>query len=136
MHIKPQQQLQQKLQHCRTAAFTARPPQQSRSRRRVARCSCSILPDQQLQQVLQPACSSSSTTTTSGSSHVAPSLLQLPHATRRDAVLVPVLGGLALQLFGYVQPQPAAASKLGAVADSAWEAMGGGPADLTFPDSW
>jgi hypothetical protein len=51
-------------------------------------------------------------------------------------MLVPVLGGLALQFGSFLQPQAAGASKLGAAADSAWEAMGGGPADLTFPDNW
>lgn len=52
-------------------------------------------------------------------------------------MVAPVLGSLALQFVSCMtHPEPAAASKLGAAADSAWEAMGGGPADLTFPDSW
>lgn len=31
-------------------------------------------------------------------------------------------------------PHPAHATKLGAGVDKAWEAMGGGPADLVFPE--
>jgi hypothetical protein len=65
-----------------------------------------------------------------------PAWQELSEVSRREAVVLPVLGGLALQLVSYMQPQRAAASKLGAAADSAWEAMGGGPADLTFPESW
>ena len=41
----------------------------------------------------------------------------------------------ALALGGGVA-QPAAASKLGAGADSAWEAIGGGPPDLIFPEQF
>ncbi|MEW5319254.1 MAG: hypothetical protein WDW38_010417 [Sanguina aurantia] len=35
-----------------------------------------------------------------------------------------------------VSPSPACASRLPAFADRAWEALGGGPADLFFPDSF
>jgi hypothetical protein len=57
--------------------------------------------------------------------------------SRREAVVAPAASLLLLQLAASLaQTPPAAASKLGAAADSAWEAMGGGPADLTFPESW
>jgi hypothetical protein len=45
-----------------------------------------------------------------------------------------VLAQLPLLLAAPVQP--AAASKLGGLVDSVWEDLGGGPADLTFPESW
>jgi hypothetical protein len=108
-------------------------------------CSCSILPSQQLQEALQTPKSSHSSSHSDLNSITQPataagqSAAQCQHTvqvTRRDAVVVPALAGLTLQLVNLVQPQPAAASKLGAAADSAWEAMGGGPADLTFPESW
>lgn len=59
--------------------------------------------------------------------------------TRRGILAaVPALGYLLLSLnsLQLAQPPPAAASKLGPTADSAWEALGGGPADLTFPENW
>lgn len=128
------------------AAFTAHSA--SRSRRISVRCSCSILPEQQLQEALKP-CISKSSSTSSVSAQAQPlsqpkqrlqesssAWQELSQVSRREAVLLPVLGGLALQLVSYMQPQQAAASKLGAAADSAWEALGGGPADLTFPESW
>eukprot|EP00879_Flechtneria_rotunda_P027139 GHRR01029013.1.p1 GENE.GHRR01029013.1~~GHRR01029013.1.p1 ORF type:complete len:201 (+),score=50.99 GHRR01029013.1:143-745(+) len=55
---------------------------------------------------------------------------------RQMAAALPAAGSLLIMLRSLSQPPPAKASKLGAVADSAWEAMGGGPADLTFPESW
>jgi hypothetical protein len=54
--------------------------------------------------------------------------------SRREAVVLPLAGSMLLQLV--CDAQPAAASKLGAGADAVWESLGGGPADLTFPDSW
>jgi hypothetical protein len=125
-----------------SAAFTAHSV--SRSRRSV-HCSCSILPEQQLQEALKPSTSTSTSTTSIATQEQAlcqPQLdsssawQELSNVSRREALVLPVLGGLALQLVSYMQPQQAAASKLGAAADSAWEAMGGGPADLTFPESW
>lgn len=124
-----------------------------RSRGATLKCSCSLLPSNHLHAALSTPLSvaadlSASTSSLGTQQQHLPELPQPPpppppaqQATdwsRRDAVLAPVLGSLALQLcaaYG-VEPQPAAASKLGPAADSAWEAMGGGPADLTFPDSW
>jgi hypothetical protein len=138
MTVKLQQQQQQLHHRCRAGPtpFTARRPS-----RRVLPCNCSISPDQQLEQALQPSSRSSSGSISSNSTQQCPPAQPVAAAPglqvkRRDAVVVPVLGGMALQLAGLLQPQQAAASKLGEAADSAWEAMGGGPADLTFPDSW
>jgi hypothetical protein len=51
---------------------------------------------------------------------------------RRQALAVMV--GSGALLWGTTSAsQPAHASKLPAFADRAWEAMGGGPSDLTFP---
>lgn len=160
---------QQQLQHQQTRRRTGPTPFTAcrSARRQVVSCSCSILPDQQLERALHPTWNSSSSSTSSSSSHAEQCPSTQPRSSsssvshtqqcpstqpqttassqdqqglltvkRRDAVVVPVLGGVALQLAGLLQPQPSAASKLGAAADSAWEAMGGGPADLTFPDSW
>lgn len=48
--------------------------------------------------------------------------------------------GMATSLLAFpvatAQPPAAAASKLPAFADSAWEAMGGGPSDLFFPEGF
>lgn len=120
----------------------------SRSRHRRVRCRCSLLPSEQLQQALAPPSSSKHNANGIPAQARAQHSLKnheqltcqavesLSQVSRREAVVVPVLGGLALQLVSYMQPQPAEASKLGATADAAWEAMGGGPADLTFPESW
>lgn len=140
------------LYHMRSICFkSGHVPSVSRRRAQRARqlhCSCSILPSPQLQDVLQP---SRQQCRFDQSQHGPKSAEQLYdqqqqnqqqheaqpwQMTRRDAVVLPVMGGLALQLGSWVQPRPAAASKLGAAADSAWEAIGGGPADLTFPESW
>jgi len=62
----------------------------------------------------------------------APALLSaLPAAW--SSALQALAAGTAASL---AAPQPAAASKLPAFADNAWEALGGGPADLYFPDSF
>ncbi len=53
----------------------------------------------------------------------------LPSPSRR-ATLSALLAATALS------PLTAHASKLPAFADSAWEAMGGGPSDLFFPDDF
>lgn len=54
---------------------------------------------------------------------------------RRDALFgVAVVAAVGMQLGDGAGR--ASASKLPGFADSAWEAMGGGPADLTFPDTW
>lgn len=44
-----------------------------------------------------------------------------------------LLAATALALGGVALPWPAAASKLPAAVDRAWEGLGGGPADLVFP---
>jgi len=140
------------LYHMRSLRFQSGPvPSVSRCRAQRARqlhCSCSILPSPQLQDVLQPSrqqCrfdQQQHGPKTVEQLHEQQQQNQQQHQaqpwqmTRRDAVVLPVMGGLALQLGSWVQPRPAAASKLGAAADSAWEAIGGGPADLTFPESW
>lgn len=53
--------------------------------------------------------------------------------SRRQAHLAAVASFATIQAHGQA---PAAASKLPGFADSAWEALGGGPSDLTFPESW
>jgi hypothetical protein len=46
-------------------------------------------------------------------------------------------GTLLFGIGGLLLPaEPAQASKLGGLVDSTWEAIGGGPADLSFPDEW
>lgn len=60
-----------------------------------------------------------------------------PAITRRRAIAglaaaAPLLG----VAFGAVTALPAHASKLPPIADSAWEALGGGPADLYFPEAF
>lgn len=76
------------------------------------------------------SCSSSSECSTSYAQQIAqqPSIA-LPSPSRR-ATLSALLAATALS------PLPAHASKLPAFADSAWEAMGGGPSDLFFPDDF
>lgn len=51
-------------------------------------------------------------------------------------VSTPALAGWGGGLAALLGPAPASASRLPAFADRAWEAMGGGPADLFFPDSF
>lgn len=55
------------------------------------------------------------------------------NASRRDALVL--LAGSAA-LVAAACPPAAEASKLGGLADSAWEALGGGPSDLVFPDEF
>ncbi|KAI8471550.1 MAG: hypothetical protein J3K34DRAFT_520489 [Monoraphidium minutum] len=64
-----------------------------------------------------------------------------PRCTRRRALaLPPLLAGGAAAAVGVAAQlaaaAPAAASKLGGAVDSAWEALGGGPPDLFFPDTF
>lgn len=55
--------------------------------------------------------------------------------TRRMSSLA--LAGAATWTLALAPPPPTAtASKLPALADRAWEALGGGPSDLTFPPTW
>jgi hypothetical protein len=53
--------------------------------------------------------------------------------SRRSHLLL--LTGTTVSLVSPVTPA-ASASALPGFADKAWEAMGGGPSDLTFPESW
>lgn len=144
--------------HCECFTATCRPPT-TLSRPRLPHlrqsaapwvCRSSILPSQQLQQALDiqhapqpqqqlPHSPQTRSTTTSSSSTTSITTATGFTTSRRDvAVVLPTLGSLLIGLSSLqlAQPAPAAASKLGAAADSAWEAMGGGPADLTFPESW
>lgn len=119
-------------------------------------CYSSINPSQQLHQALdlqwprnphvQTPCEAHSSLSNVDSSPVSlptqsteVTAVEGPNSTRRDVVIT--LQALAGLLLGYgsfelALPKQAEASKLGAAADSAWEALGGGPADLTFPESW
>lgn len=58
--------------------------------------------------------------------------------SRRNLTISTAAAAAALavsaQLGPALAPAPAHASKLPVFADKAWEAMGGGPSDLTFPD--
>jgi len=58
----------------------------------------------------------------------------MPKATRRASlVAMTAAGGLPAMLLGPSCPQ-AIASKLPGFADRAWESLGGGPADLVYPE--
>ena len=57
--------------------------------------------------------------------------IEAPLSRRAAIASVPALSAL-----GLVVPKEAVASKLGPVGDRVWEAMGGGPADLVFPDAF
>jgi len=57
--------------------------------------------------------------------------IDAPLSRRAAIASVPALSAL-----GLVVPKEAVASKLGPVGDRVWEAMGGGPADLVFPDAF
>ncbi|KAL4419385.1 hypothetical protein ABPG77_002912 [Micractinium sp. CCAP 211/92] len=57
-----------------------------------------------------------------------------PHPTRR-AMLAAAAAATAAAV-GSAAPPPAGASKLPEAVDRAWEGLGGGPADLVFPDSF
>lgn len=58
-----------------------------------------------------------------------------PAPSRRQAGAASVATAVAAAA-ALVAPPPAAASKLPEAADRAWEALGGGPADLTYPESF
>jgi hypothetical protein len=105
----------------------------------------SIQPTEQLQELLQPAQQQQgqnmpqqltnplpASQQTFGSSSSSSSLSSM---TRRQLAAAGTMlfgiGGLLL-----LPAEPAQASKLGGFVDSAWEAIGGGPADLSFPDEW
>jgi hypothetical protein len=107
----------------------------------------SIQPTEQLQQLLQPtqqqphhlqdqqARSQESNPFPASQKQQAPQSSSLGSVTRRQVAAAGMLafgvGGLLL-----LPAEPAQASKLGGLVDSTWEAIGGGPADLSFPDEW
>ena len=68
-------------------------------------------------------------------SHAQPPHLQA-WPTRRAALLALSSGAVSCVYLGGPGAERATASKLPAFADSAWEAMGGGPADLYFPEQF
>ncbi|KAI7839807.1 hypothetical protein COHA_006605 [Chlorella ohadii] len=106
---------------------------QSGARPFAASSSCSgaarqqLPPPQRRQRRLAACCLPPSASEPCGASQEQPALI-LP---RRGllTVLAAALGGAAL-------PWPASASKLPAAVDRAWEGLGGGPADLVFPDQF
>ncbi|KAF5827256.1 hypothetical protein DUNSADRAFT_1063 [Dunaliella salina] len=57
----------------------------------------------------------------------------IPRTTRRASLIAMTAGGLPTLLLGPSCPQ-AYASKLPGFADRAWESLGGGPADLVYPE--
>lgn len=60
----------------------------------------------------------------------------LPHSlSRRDFVRAGGVG-LGLALGGLIAPPNAHAIELSEGQDAAWQTIGGGPADLTYPQSW
>jgi hypothetical protein len=103
----------------------------------------SIQPTEQLQELLQPAQQPKNQKLLQQSEHQLPasppaagsSSSSLTSMTRRQLAAAGTLlfgvGGLLL-----LPAEPAQASKLGGLVDSTWEAIGGGPADLSFPDEW
>ena len=64
-----------------------------------------------------------------------PSHSQQDTARRRDVLRHLLIAASSVALQPLI-PQAAHASKLGEGADRAWEAMGGGPGDLFFPDEF
>ncbi len=95
---------------------------------------CIMHPPSCSPQVQQPRCNAVHCV----DAHYHPHTHGLYHHHNHTSIPIPrraaIIASLATAASTLVPPPPAHASKLGAGVDKAWEAMGGGPADLVFPD--